>query len=388
MDTQVKEAYAKAATETITLCSTNAYAGIDLSWVPDEVLRTNQGCASPLADAKNDVDRGSVVLDLGCGAGLDVFLASKQVGQAGHVYGVDMTPEMLKIARESQDKVAESLGYSKSNVSFHEGTMENLPIESDVVDTVISNCVVNLSDDKSKVFSEILRVLRPGGKFVISDVLTMDELPLYIQNDQKMINLCLGGAMSISSFLGVLRESGFQGVTLFSQKSYSQVDGYDFLSLTITAFKPVAADDTAPQFATLIGPCSVVVDELGNRFERGVATEVTPETAKMLQFPRYRSYFFVTPEPREMAGAAQLGIPPEPGACIYAGDFVNLVGPFTEVRDDDNHVFKAGEETEICGKTVKVLSSPLYKQLFVMINRSQGDLEANQVDCSPGGGCC
>lgn len=388
MDTQVKEAYAKAATETITLCSTNAYAGMDLSWVPDEVLRTNQGCASPLADAKNEVSRGSVVLDLGCGAGLDVFLASKQVGQAGHVYGVDMTPEMLDIARRNQDQVAERLGFSKSNVSFHEGTMEELPIDSDVVDTVISNCVVNLSQDKTKVFGEILRVLRPGGKFVISDVVTMEELPLYIQNDQNMINLCLGGAMSITSFLGVLRDNGFRGLTLLSQKSYNQVDGYDFLSITVTAYKPVEANGTDSQYATLIGPCSVVVDELGNRFERGVATEVSPETAQMLQLPRYRSYFFVTPEPREMAGAAQLGIPPEPGPCVYAGDFVNLLGPFTEVHDDDHHVFRAGQQEEICGKTLKVLSSPLYKQLFVVINRSRGDLQANQVECGPGSSCC
>ena len=387
MDTQIKEAYAKAATETITLCSTNAYMGMDLSWIPDEVLRTNQGCASPLADAKNDVDRGSVVVDLGCGAGLDVFLASKQVGPGGHVYGVDMTPEMLDIARKHQEQVAKTLGYSKSNVTFHHGTMEEIPIDSDVADTVISNCVVNLSHDKSKVFSEILRILRPGGKFVISDVLTMGELPLYIQHDQNLVNLCLGGAMSISSFLKVLHECGFQGKTLLSQKSYSQVDGYDFLSLTVTAFKPVAVEETEQKYATLIGPCSAVVDELGNRYDRGVATEVTPETAQMLQLPRYRSYFFVTPEPREMAGAAQLGIPPEPGPCVYGGDFVSLVGPFTEVHDDDNHVFKAGEESEICGKTLKVLSSPLYKQLFVMINRSRGDLQANQVECGPTG-CC
>ena len=383
---QIKEAYAEAAKERLTLCSTNSYSGLDLSWVPEEVLHTNQGCASPVAEAKNDISSGQVVLDLGCGAGLDVFLASKAVGPEGHVYGVDMTPEMLAIGRRNKEEVAKNLGYVQSNVTFHEAVMEDLPVDSEQVDTVISNCVINLSNDKPKVFQEIFRVLKPGGRFVISDLLSIAELPLYIHNSQALINRCMGRALSIRGFLDVLHQCGFRGLTLVTQKSYCQVDGYDFLSLTLSAFKPASVESNGKRYATLIGPCSSVVDELGNRYERGRATEVTAETAALLGLPRYRSYFFLASEPRDLEEAAGLGIPPEPGPCVYTGDFVTLVGPFTEVSDDDGHTFKGGVQEEICGKTLNVLSSPLYKQLFVMINRCHEELEAAQVECGPG--CC
>src|SRR5687768_4998836 len=123
MRERIKEQYARAATEGVSLCATDSYRDLDLSWVPDEILQVNQGCGSPLGDAGHDVRRGDVVADLGCGAGLDVFLACKMVGPNGHVHGIDMTTEMLAIGRRNRDEVAQRLGYPASNVSFHESVM-------------------------------------------------------------------------------------------------------------------------------------------------------------------------------------------------------------------------------------------------------------------------
>ncbi len=383
---EIKEAYGKAAVEGVNLCSTDSYSGLDLSWIPDEVLAVNQGCGSPLADVEGGLRRGERVVDLGCGAGLDVFLAARQVGPEGHVFGIDMTPEMLAIARRGSEPVARQLGYA--NVTFEEASMEELPIESASVDTVISNCVINLSENKRRVFSEIFRVLRPGGKFVISDILSMVELPNYIRNDQLLIGKCLGGALSVESFASTVRESGLRGLSLLVQKSYGKVDNYEFLSLGLAGYKPDPSRGRGKKYATLLGPCSSVVDELGNRFLRGVSMEISEETAAVLELPRYREYFFLSPVERQIKGSAALGVAPEPGPCVYTGDFVNLVGPFTEVRDDDHHVFTVGRESEICGKTMKVLNTPLYKQLFATLNRCQGDIAARQVVCGPGTGCC
>src|SRR5947209_15053375 len=137
MREQVREQYARAATEGVSLCSTDSYRGLDLGWVPDEILQVNQGCGSPLSDAGQEVRRGDVVVDLGCGAGLDVFLASKMVGTKGHVHGVDMTPEMLVIGRRNRYEVASRLGYHATTVAFHESVMEEIPLESGTVDVVI-----------------------------------------------------------------------------------------------------------------------------------------------------------------------------------------------------------------------------------------------------------
>ena len=386
MREQIKEQYARAATEGVNLCSTDSYRNLDLSWVPDEILKVNQGCGSPLSDAGHDVRRGDVVVDLGCGAGLDVFLASKMVGPNGHVHGVDMTPEMLAIARRNGEEVARRLGYPASNVSFHESVMEEIPLESDTVDVVISNCVINLSHHKDQVFREIFRVLRPGGRFLIADILSLHELPFYMKYNELLVGRCLGGAQSVAELLSTVHDSGFHGVTLLSQKSYAQVDMHDFVSLTVSGSKLPAAQNGATQYAVLLGPCSSAVDEMGNRYERGAVTEVSDETAAVLRLPRYREYFFVSPQPREIKGSAPLGVFPDPGPCIYGGDFAMLLGPFREIRDDDGHVFEAGRELEVCGKTVKVLATPLYRHLMIMVNRFQGELETRQVICGPG--CC
>lgn len=388
MRDQIKEQYARAATEGVSLCSTDSYRGLDLGWVPDEILQVNQGCGSPLSDTGHNVRRGDVVVDLGCGAGLDVFLASKMVGPNGHVHGVDMTPEMLAIGLRNAGEVAQRLGYPASNVSFHHSTIEEIPLESGTVDVVISNCVVNLSHDKDQVFREIFRVLKPGGRFLIADILSLHPLPFYMKFNEVLVGRCLGGAQSVAEFLSTVHGSGFRGVTLLNQKSYAQVDMHDFVSLTVSGSKLPAAQSNTSQYAVLLGPCLSAVDELGNRYERGAVTQVSAETAAMLRLPRYREYFFVSPQPREIKGSAPLGVYPDPGPCIYGGDFATLLGPFREIRDDDGHVFEAGCELEVCGKTVKVLSTPLYKQLMIMVNRCQGDLQARQVVCGPGSDCC
>ena len=204
--------------------------------------------------------------------------------------------------------------------------------------------------------------------------------------NEVLVGRCLGGAQSLPEFVATVHGSGFRGLTLLGQKSYAQVDMYDFVSLTLIGSKLPEVQSAATQYAVLLGPCLSAVDELGNRYERGAVTEVSAETGAMLRLPRYREYFFVSPTPREIKGSAPLGVLPDPGPCIYGGDFATLLGPFREIRDDDGHVFEAGRELEICGKTVKVLTTPLYRQLMVMVNRCQGDLQARQVDCGPG--CC
>jgi arsenite methyltransferase len=297
-----------------------------------------------------------------------------------------MTAEMLAIGGRNREEVARRLGYPASNVSFHESVMEEIPLADGTVDVVISNCVINLSHDKDQVFREIFRVLKPGGRFLIADILSLRELPLYMKYNEVLVGRCLGGAQSVAELLASVHGGGFRGVTLLNQKSYAQADMHDFVSLTVIGSKLPAAQNGATQYAVLLGPCSSAVDELGNRYDRGAVTEVSGETAAMLRLPRYREYFFVSPQPREVKDSAHLGVYPDPGPCIYGGDFVTLLGPFREVRDDDGHVFEAGRELEICAKTVKVLSTPLYRQLMIMVNRCQGELEARQVVCGPG--CC
>jgi len=187
------------------------YEASDLEGVP-EGANLGLGCGNPVALAA--LRKGDTVLDLGSGAGFDCFLASKNVGPEGRVIGVDMTPEMLSKARAN----AEKGGYT--NVEFREGTIEALPVENNSVDVVISNCVINLSPDKSAVFSEINRVLRPGGRFFVSDLVLLNELPDVLRSSVELYAACIAGAMQKDSYLAAMAEAGLQEIRIAKETAY------------------------------------------------------------------------------------------------------------------------------------------------------------------------
>jgi len=183
------------------------------------------GCGLPTTFAA--LQHGETVLDLGSGAGVDVFRAAKLVGADGRVIGVDMTPEMIARARRN----AETGGYG--NVEFRLGEIEHLPIDHASIDVVLSNCVINLVPDKHRAFSEIHRVLRDGGRFVISDIVTVGTVPPEVRADATLWAGCLGGALDRSEYLEVIRQAGFTNIEVAAESSW-QEPGVDFTTASIT----------------------------------------------------------------------------------------------------------------------------------------------------------
>jgi len=187
------------------------YGEEELSQVPEEAYLSSFGCGNPMAYAQ--VKLGQVVLDLGSGAGLDVLLASKQVGPKGRVIGLDMTPEMIEKAKENASKAG------VKNVQFRLGEMENMPIEDKSVDWIISNCVINLSPDKRKAFQEAFRALKPDGTILVSDVVAEgipEELKGYLWSS------CIGGALDEETYLRTIREAGFEEVKIVDRLDYDR----------------------------------------------------------------------------------------------------------------------------------------------------------------------
>jgi SAM-dependent methyltransferase len=185
--------------------SKNALYPVELlTNLPDDVASFSLGCGNPFAQA--ELKPGETVLDLGSGGGLDCFLAAKQVGESGHVIGVDMTPEMLERAS------AAAIQLGARNVEFRQGYLESLPVEDASVDVVISNCVINLSPDKPQVFREVFRTLRPGGRVAVSDIVTNGPLPEELQKDMAAWGACVAGALDVSEYTTGLSEAGFTDV--------------------------------------------------------------------------------------------------------------------------------------------------------------------------------
>lgn len=185
------------------------------------------GCGNPVAISSLKV--GEVVLDLGSGAGFDTFLAAAKVGKTGKVIGVDMTDEMLKKAKENAQKA------NFTNVEFRKGDIENLPVKDNSIDVIISNCVINLAPDKKRVFQEAYRVLKPGGRLTISDVVLQRPLPKNLKKDKKLLVGCISGAILKQDYLKLLKKVGFSDFTIHQEtpaflKSYA-------LSITFSAFK-------------------------------------------------------------------------------------------------------------------------------------------------------
>ena len=239
----VKDRYGEIAKQNISCCGGGSccsggnfddiskivgYSDSQLTDVPDGA-NLGLGCGNPLAIAS--LKKGDVVLDLGSGAGFDSFLASRQVGDTGRVIGVDMTDEMLKKAKENAAK-----GNYK-NVEFRKGDIEDMPVDDDSIDVIISNCVINLAPDKEKVFKEAYRVLKPGGKLMISDVVLSKELPEELKEDEGLFTGCVGGAILKQDYLKLLEEAGFSKVEIFKETPMF-LDNYG-LSITFSATKKV-----------------------------------------------------------------------------------------------------------------------------------------------------
>jgi SAM-dependent methyltransferase len=209
------------------------YSREDLEHIPEEAIM-GLGCGNPTAIA--DLKAGEVVLDLGSGAGVDVFLAANKVGPTGRVIGVDMTEEMVDKAKS----IARDHGYH--NVEFRLGEIEKLPVEDESVDAIISNCVINLSPDKSKVFREAYRALKPGGRLTVSDIVSEGALPNEIKTDSNAWACCIGGALEHQEYLREIKESGFENVQVLSSKEfYIEGEGSQALtklmSITVKAYQ-------------------------------------------------------------------------------------------------------------------------------------------------------
>lgn len=205
------------------------YRSEDLTGIPDGA-NLGLGCGNPLGIAS--VREGETVLDLGSGAGVDVFLAANRVGDSGRVIGVDMTPEMIETARRN----AADGGYK--NVEFRLGDIENMPVENCSIDLIISNCVLNLVPDKQRAFAEIVRVLKPGGRITVSDIVLDGDLPESIKNDTAAYCGCVSGAIQRDEYLQGLMDAGLADVTVTSEAGssfgISELDGI-VKSITVTA---------------------------------------------------------------------------------------------------------------------------------------------------------
>jgi ubiquinone/menaquinone biosynthesis C-methylase UbiE len=192
------------------------YTTDEIRELPKEALLASLGCGNPVAIA--EMREGEVVLDLGSGGGIDVLLSARRVGPAGKAYGLDMTDEMLQLAKENARKAG------VTNVQFLRGEMENIPLPSEEVDVIISNCVVNLSPDKDAVLREAYRVLKPGGRIAIADIVTRGVLPEAIQKSMAAWTGCVAGALSIDDYTAKLRTAGFEGIEIESFREYSAED--------------------------------------------------------------------------------------------------------------------------------------------------------------------
>ena len=208
------------------------YTMTELARIPAEAFM-GLGCGNPTAMA--DLREGETVLDLGSGGGIDAFLAAVRVGLTGRVIGVDMTPGMVELANRN----AREGGFD--NVEFRLGEIEDLPVDDGSIDTVISNCVINLSPDKSRVFKEAFRVLKPGGRITVSDITTEGALPEDVRNDPDAWTGCIAGAMDRNDYLATIREAGFRDVNVVGELAYtgmgdSRLDGKVF-SVQVEAVK-------------------------------------------------------------------------------------------------------------------------------------------------------
>ncbi len=202
--------------------TSNLYSTQQSGEVPDQALQASLGCGNPTALAQ--LNPGETVLDLGSGGGIDVLLSARRVGPTGKAYGLDMTDEMLALARENQRQAG------VSNVEFLKGEIENIPLPDDSVDVIISNCVINLSSDKDRVLREAFRVLKPGGRLAVSDVVVTGEIPTEVRKNVELWIGCIAGALRDSDYRAKLAGAGFEDIDLEPTRIYAVEDARQFLA--------------------------------------------------------------------------------------------------------------------------------------------------------------
>jgi SAM-dependent methyltransferase len=312
----VKEYYGKILTgakdlKTSACCSIEALPPRHreiLSLVDDEIMEKFYGCGSPIPPAIE----GCTVLDLGCGTGRDVYLASRLVGPEGFVIGVDMTDEQLAVARRHRDAQMKRFGFPRPNVDFRQGYIEDLAsmdIKDNSVDLVISNCVINLSPDKERVFAEIFRVLKPGGELYFSDVFSGRRVPDELRKDPLLYGECLSGALYIEDFRRLLARLGCpdyrvvsrRPITIDNQEVEAKAGMVDFHSMTVRAFKLAGLEDICEDYgqtATYLGtipehPHRFPLDD-HHLFIAGKPMLVCGNTAAMVNETRFARHFKVT----------------------------------------------------------------------------------------------
>jgi len=332
-ETVVRQRYAAGAKELAEkLCCPVNYESAYLSVIPQEVIERDYGCGDP----SRYLREGEIVLDLGSGAGKICFIAAQIVGPDGKVIGVDMTDEMLEVARRNAPVVAERLGYA--NVEFRKGRIQDLALDlelldrelkrnpitdaasflaadelaqelrvkhpliaSDSIDVVVSSCVLNLVEPKSKrqLFDEIFRVLRKGGRAVISDIVSDEKVPEEMQNDPELWSGCISGAFTEEGFLAAFEKAGFYGIQILKRDTdpWRTVQGIEFRSLTIEAFKGKQGECfERNQAAIYRGPFKEVLDDDDHRMERGKRYAVCDKTYNLYKKAPYRDFFeFVDP---------------------------------------------------------------------------------------------
>ena len=308
---KMREFYGEAAeTPQAELCCPTRYDQSAVAHIPQDVLDRFYGCGSPMTTA--DIQGGEVVVDLGSGAGIDVFIAARFVGPTGKAIGVDMTDRMLHVARENQPRVAAALGYDA--VEFREGFLEQIPIESKSVDLVTSNCVVNLSPDKPRVFSEIWRVLKDHGRILISDIVSEKTVPPRLKVNPRLWGECLVGALTQEELMAGLERAGFYGIEILKKTYWKDVEGYPFFSITVRGwkFEKTSGCVFKGHRAVYLGPGKAFLDEEGHHFPRNEPYEICTDTFAKLSNPPYKGMFAILEPGEERSGYACCG--PE-GCC-------------------------------------------------------------------------
>ena len=374
VDRIVQERYARGAQAQVTdLCCPVEYDPRYLEAIPDEVLERDYGCGDP----SRHLRPGETVLDLGSGCGKICFIAAQAVGAEGRVIGIDMTQEMLEVARRNAPIVAERVGFA--NVEFRRGRIQDLALDLDrldellaedpvrdsegllaaeamadelrreepmvpskSVDVVVSNCVLNLVEDgqKRRLFEEIFRVLRRGGRAVISDIVSDEPVPQRLREDPELWSGCVSGALTESGFLEAFERAGFYGVRLLERQEepWRTVDGIEFRSVTVEAFRGKEGPCLERRQAVIYkGPFKQVLDDDGHRLERGKRHAVCDKTFRIYGREPYRDHFELVAPLQEV---------PLETAAPFACDGDRLRHP-RETKGEDYDV--TTEATDACG---------------------------------------
>ena len=300
---RVSEFYGETVSKTedliYTACCTLDYKANQIDHVTQEVLDKRYGCESPIPE----VLEGRTLLDLGSGAGPDCFIAAKYVGETGKVIGVDMTPAQLEIANRNIEPIMKKLGFSKPNVEFLEGHIEDIPVDDASVDVVISNCVINLSYEKEKIFQEIWRILKPGGSFFFSDIVADRRIPDTFDKDPRLHSECYTGAAYTGDLWRIMKGAGFNDVRIVSQRKIEEViDEVHFESLIIRGFK-IALEDSCEDYGQEAVYKGTIEDnpekfklDRNHVFNTGESVKVCKNTADIIRQSRFSPHFSVTDE--------------------------------------------------------------------------------------------